>query len=279
LAGQREEAIRRYCQEILPWVKERRFLTATDLGTWPADFQSLSGSDDQGLMHSMYQDMPLDAYITGVGVATAAEVAMGGLEGRTVAVEGFGKVGAAVAVEVTRRGARLVAFSTVHGCVYEPGGFDVEELLDARRSHGDHVVEHVDGEKHSAAELFSVDAGVLVPRARVGVLDQSRAAALQARLVAPAANVPYTAAGLQVLGRRGIRALADFVCNSGATIGYLTELKTPEEAIAAVDRRVGELTRFTLEHPGGAFQGARAIAEEHLRTWVAEQMPDGPPLA
>ncbi len=143
---QREEAIRRYCQEILPWVKERRFLTATDLGTWPADFQSLPGGDDQGLMHSTYHDMPLDAYITGVGVATAAEAAIGGLDGRTVAVEGFGKVGAAVAVEVTRRGARLVAFSTVHGCVYQPGGFDVEELLEVRSGHGDQLVEHVDGE-------------------------------------------------------------------------------------------------------------------------------------
>ncbi len=92
--------------------------------------------------------------------------------------------------------------------------------------------------------------------------------------------MPYTAAGLQVLGRRGIPALADFVCNSGATIGYLTELKTPEEAIAAVERRVGELTRSTLQHPGGALQGARGIAEEHLRRWVApEQMLDGPPLA
>jgi len=276
---ERDDAIRRYCQEILPWVKARRFLTATDLGTLPADFQSLPGGDEQGLMHSTYHGMPLDAFITGVGVATAAEVAMAGLSGRTVAVEGFGKVGAAVAAEVTRRGARLTAFSTVHGCVYRAGGFDVEQLLALRNRHGDRLVDHVNGDVHPATELFVVDADVLVPGARVGVIDESRATGLNARLVAPAANVPYTAAGLVALDRRGIPALPDFVCNSGATIGYLTELKTPAEAIAAVERRVGELTRAALEHRRGPLRGAWALAEQYLRGWAAEQMPDGPPLA
>src|SRR5438128_1194507 len=155
---QREEALRRYCDEIRPWVQEERFLTATDLGTQPEDFASLPGGDADELMHTPHHGMPLDAYITGLGVAAAAEAALGGLEGRTVAVEGFGKVGGAAAVELVRRGARLVAFSTIDGCAVRPEGFDVEELLELRSRHGDRLVQHLGLDVRPAADLFGVEA-------------------------------------------------------------------------------------------------------------------------
>jgi len=277
---QRAEALRRYCQEIRPCVQEERFPTSTDLGTQPEDFASLPGGDADELMHTLHHGMPLDAYITGLGVATAAETALGGLDGRTAAIEGFGKVGGAAAVELARRGARLLAFSTIHGCVVRPDGFEVEELLELRARHGDRLVEHVGAEVKPAGDLFGVEVDVLVPGARPGILDDKRAAALAAKVVAPAANVPYTKGGLETLGRRGIPALADFVCNSGATIGYVSGVTTADQALQGVEQRVEELTRASLEHPEGPHRGAAEIAERHLRTWVSEgQMPDGPPLA
>jgi glutamate dehydrogenase (NAD(P)+) len=277
----RDDAIRRYCDEIRPLVEANTFLTATDLGTRPEDFSSLPGGDNDGLMHTIYQGMPLDAFITGLGVTVAAETALGSLAGKTVAIEGFGKVGGATALEMWRRGARLIAFSTIHGCVRRAAGFDVEELLWLRAEHGDHLIEHLDEPVSPAAELFEVGSDILVPGARVGVIDEARAKTLLARVVAPAANVPYTKAGLEVLWDRGIIALPDFVCNSGATIGYVTEtVKTAEDAVAVVEERVRELIREAMADPAGPFEGARKLAEAHLHTWVdPAHMPDGPPLA
>jgi glutamate dehydrogenase/leucine dehydrogenase len=276
----REEAIRRYCEEIRPWVEQGRFLTATDLGTQPEDFESLPGGEADDLMHSDHEGMPLDAYITGLGVAVAAEEALGGLEGRTVAIEGFGKVGGAAAVEVTKRGARLVAFSTIDGCVIRQEGFDVAKLLVLRRQFGDRLVEHLDLAVRPPAQLFEVEADVLIPGARPGVVDERTAGQTKARVVAPAANVPYTRGGLKALQARGIPALADFVCNCGATIGYVAGVDDADRAQRAVEKRVRELTRRSLAHPKGPHAGASEIAERHLRRWVAaDQMPDGPPLA
>jgi glutamate dehydrogenase/leucine dehydrogenase len=277
----RDDAVRRYVAEIRPLVESATFLTATDLGTVPDDFRSLPGTDQADLMHTDYMGMPLDAYLTGLGVATAAETALGGLEGRTVAIEGFGKVGGATAVETARRGARLVAFSTIHGSVHDPRGFDVDELLGLRAKHGDRLVEHLGREVRPAAELFRIDVDVLVPGARIGVIDESRARALNARVIAPGANVPYTASALEVLEARGIPALADFVCNSGATIGYVTDgLQNPDQAVAAVETRVRDLTTESLTDARGPVWGAAAIAAGHLKTWVDDgQMPDGPALA
>ncbi len=277
----RDDAIRHYVDEIRPMVLATKFLTSTDLGTMPEDLKSLPGTDQADLMHTEYRGMPLDAYLTGLGVATAAETVLGGLEGRTAAIEGFGKVGGATAVEMARRGARLVAFSTIHGFVQRPSGFDVKELLHLRSQYGDRLIEHLAEEVQPVAGLFLVEADVLVPGARIGVIDESRARALKARVVAPGANVPYTAGALEVLRERGIPALADFVCNSGATIGYVTDgLLRADEAVAAVEKRVRELTKESAKDPKGPLSGAARIAEAHLRTWLEPaQMPDGPALA
>jgi hypothetical protein len=111
--------------------------------------------------------------------------------------------------------------STVAGCVADSSGLDVERLLALRRVHGDECVAHYGRPAGPPGRLFTaVDADVVVPGARPGVIGRQSAESLPpgVQVVAPAANVPYTAAGADVLRRRGIVALPDFVCNAGAVI-------------------------------------------------------------
>jgi len=113
-----------------------------------------------------------------------------------------------------------------------------------------------------------------------GTISSRTAAALPAsvRVVAPAANVPYTAPGAQVLRQRGIVALPDFVCNAGAVIGYRSAADaTPEEVLAAVEAMVTGLILEALHHPAGPLAGAGERAGRFLRGWWGE--PPGPPYA
>jgi len=268
---ERQDALRRYCSEILPLVDARSFITATDLGTFAQDFASLPLDP---------VDPALQYLATGVGVAAAAGAALGGLAGATVAIEGFGKIGAATALAVRAMGGRLVAVSTVHGCVRRPGGLDVDELLALRDLHGDRLVEHLGPGVLESPALYETVADVLVPGARTGSLDEDLAGRVRARVVSPAANVPYTGPGLRALSARGIVALPDFVCSCGATLAIRMRPAGTEEVAASVERRVRTLVSEAMTHEGGPYAGACALAEEYLATWVEpDQLPDGPPLA
>src|SRR5207245_3555736 len=183
-AAERNDAVKRYCDEIRPLVEAGTFLTGTDLGTTAEDLVSLPGGDRAGFMHGSHHGMPLDVFITGLGVAVAAEAALEGLDGRRGAREGFGKVGGATALEMSRRGARIVGFSTIYGSVNRAQGFHVEQLLDLRSRRGDRLVEHVRASLKPVADLYTVKADVLVPGARIGVIDEPRAAGLSVRVVA-----------------------------------------------------------------------------------------------
>ena len=277
----------RYCAEIRPLAEAGRFLTGPDMGTSEEDFGPLREHRAAPTAISAVVDgVPFEDVLTGYGVVVAAETAMrsgrgGGLAGRSVAIEGFGKVGGGVAREVVRRGGLVAAVSTVAGCVADPSGLDVEQLLALRRIHGDDCVAHYGPEPGPPGLLFTaVEADVLVPGTRPGVISREVAEALPptVRVVAPAANVPYTREGADVLHRRGIAALPDFVCNAGAVIGYRSAQEaSPETVLADVDRRIVELTSEALSHPGGPLAGACERATAFLRGWWGE--PPAPPFA
>ena len=277
----------RFCAEIAPLTDAGRLLTGPDMGTAEEDFAPLRENRAvPAAISAVVDGVPFEDLLTGYGVAAAAEAALGerwggGWDGRSVAIEGFGKVGGGVAREVTRRGGRVVAVSTVAGCLADSAGLDVDRLLALRRAHGDACVLRYGRPAGPPSELFTeVEADVVVPGTRPGVISGWTAARLPAgvRVVAPAANVPYTARGADVLRRRGIVALPDFVCNAGAVIGYRSgDAVTPEEVLAAVNATITGLILEALRHPGGPLVGACERAGAFLRGWWGE--PPGPPFA
>lgn len=280
-AASRAQVMARFCDDIRPLVASRAFLTGPDLGTYEGDFAPLRDvAPSPQAVSSIEDGISFEDVVTGFGVAAAADTAIGGLRGRSVAVEGFGKVGGGVAREVVRRGGAVVAVSTLAGAVHDPGGLDVEALWEARRRLGDRCVETVGRPLLPASALFGVAADVLVPGARPGVVNGPRSERLDVAAVVPAANVPYTADALQILRRRGIAAHADFICNAGAVIAFRSALDaTRAQVLAEVEARIADLVRRASAHSEGPYAGACELARRFLSSWWEGVVPDPPPAA
>jgi len=77
---------------------------------------------------------------TGYGVAlTAREAAkrvLGGVEGKTVAVHGFGNVGMYAAKYLAEWGAIVVAVSDSQGYIYNPKGLNINEVIEVKNKTG-----------------------------------------------------------------------------------------------------------------------------------------------
>jgi glutamate dehydrogenase/leucine dehydrogenase len=278
----RDVLMARFCAEIHPLVKQASFLTGPDLGTFESDFAPIRDpAQPASVMTQSIGSVAIEDLVTGFGVVVAAESAMGDVDMTTFAIEGFGKVGGGVAREAVRRGARVVAVSTIEGCVFDPAGLDVEQLLAVRHAHKDAFVHHVGARfDPDPASLFDVDADVLVPGARAGVITGEVAERLKTRWVVPAANVPYTREAIDVMRTRRVRYLPDFLCNAGAVIGYTADVTGPGDLFRHVENVIAELMSRAAADPRGPFEGACAMAEAFIGTWRgADGLPDGPPLA
>lgn len=281
LLDSRAETMQRYGEEILPLVEASRFLTGPDMGTGVADFAGLAADPAPTVMDAVVDGVGFEELVTGRGVVAAAATWLGGLERRTVAVEGFGTVGHGVAREVVRRGGRVVAVSTLRGAIADAAGFDVDELVEARAEHGEGFVHHLGLDVHLPRELHELPVDVLVPGARTGVLTAALAERVQAKVVCPAAHAPYTGGGLDVLRRAGVVALPDFVCTGGAVLAHHAPPGlTPDVVLGRVEREIGERIESARLAKMDPVRHAAMLADTFLATWIpAELRPDGPVVA
>jgi len=162
------------------------------------------------------------------------------LTGRTVAIEGFGSVGSALAdLLVRRHGMRIVAVSTSKAAIYNPTGLDVQQLIQLRDRLGNDCVtayERADRIPHEALKLLEVD--LFSPCAGQFSITTENAADVQARLVVPGANNPVTTQADRILHERGILSIPYFAANCGGVLGNRVEvLGISEDAIEAFLRR------------------------------------------
>ncbi|HEX4901685.1 MAG TPA: hypothetical protein VFV42_02680 [Acidimicrobiales bacterium] len=255
LLDSREQTGQRWCEEVAPLVASERFLP-------------LERSDPDGTARA-------------VGVVAAATAWLGDLEGRTVALGSFDRVARAVAAEAVRRGARVVAVATERGAVARSEGFEPVELEDARSEHGPSLVHHLDLEVHPARDVHELRVDVLVPAMRVGVIDHELAPRIQARVVVPAHLVPCTGRGLDALRAARTTVLPDIVCAGGALLAHQTSpALTPAEALARVEREVGERITAARLAKVDPVRHATMLADTFLTTWLPpEHRPDAAAVA
>lgn len=195
------------------------------------------------------------------------------LAGSEAAIEGFGKVGRALALLLAQAGARVVAVSTCRGALFAPDGLDVPRLARLAAAEGSWVAERADlGRRQAREALLELPAALLFPCARHHSIHAGNAAQVQARIVCPGANNPLTPEAEALLEARGVLCVPDFVANAGGVLGG-----TMEYASVSAQR----IREFTERHfrprvvrvlAEAAVRGVspREVAEEEARRRFAQ---------
>lgn len=148
----------------------------------------------------------------GISVRVGAQVAVEHLkrkwEGLRVALQDFGKVGAAVAQGLVERGAHIMAISTSQGALYNPQGLSVEKLLMLSQQAGSGLVHlYKEAEPIPREELLTLPVDLLCPCATSESIHAGNAGQIQARIISSGANYPVTPEAEQILQNRGILCL------------------------------------------------------------------------
>jgi glutamate dehydrogenase (NAD(P)+) len=246
-----------FLQALRPFVEKRLYLPGTDMGTTEEDFQPLYTDGTRlrsgGLLKQVVDGLPLEDQLTGFGVVESAcaagEFFGTPVSGATVAIEGFGKVGGGAARFFVRSGARVVAVSTIAGTRYDPQGLDIEQLFALRREHGDHFVHHYPhGKLFSCNKLFALPVDILIPGARPDAITAKNVDKVQAKLITPGANIPFTFVIANRLSARGIGVVPDFVANGGGVLAALADIQglNAEQAFRSVSDRIRANTTLVL---------------------------------
>jgi glutamate dehydrogenase (NAD(P)+) len=232
--GELERMTRRYAAEIQPIIGPEVDIPAPDVYT---DAQTMAWIMDTYAM-TVGHAAP--------GVVTGKPVSIGGSEGRTdatgrgvlyvveeackvkkinlrgasVAIQGFGNVGSAVARLFAEKKAKIVAISDSRGGVHNPRGIDPLRAMRYKERSGT-VVGMPGASRISNDELLALKCDVLIPAALENAITLHNADQIKAKIVAEAANGPTTPHADEILSRKGVFVIPDILANAGGvTVSY-----------------------------------------------------------
>ena len=173
----------------------------------------------------------------------------------TVAIQGFGNAGQ-FAVKLVKEmfGSKVVAVSDTKGGIYAKDGIDYQKLLDHKKKTG--TVENFPGSKNiTNEELLELGVDVLIPAAIENQITRSNADKIKAKIVLELANGPTTPEADEILYKKKILLLPDFLSNSGGvTVSYFEWTQnvsgfywTEEEVYSRLDQKLTESAHAVLD--------------------------------
>ncbi len=162
------------------------------------------------------------------------------LEDTTIAVQGFGSVGANAARALEEWGATIVAVSDVNGGIYDEDGLDVA-AIPTHQEQPEAVARQAET-TISNDDLLTLDVDVLIPAAISNVITATNAPDVRADFVVEGANGPTTAAAESILDDRSIPVIPDVLANAGGvTVSYFEWLQDRNRRRWSLERVRNEL--------------------------------------
>ena len=189
------------------------------------------------------------------------------IKGGRVVIQGFGNVGAHLAVFLHEQGAKVVAVSDVNGGLHNENGLDVPSLFEHTYIRRKPVAEFDGGDTMSDAddEIWKVSCDWLVPAALGSVITKEKNAnTIDCKVVVEAANSPTTPIADKILEARGIQVLPDFLVNAGGVVvsyfEWTQNLQQEPWTLEQVNRRLqAKMTK--------AYEIVRELAESKGVPW------------
>lgn len=147
----------------------------------------------------------------------------------TVAIQGFGNAGQAVARLLDDDGYNIVAVSDSGGGIFRKEGFHIPSLIRAktetRRLKAVYCEEGlsdvVTAETITNEQLLELDVDILIPAALENAINVENAPRVRAKTLVEVANGPVTAEADPILRENGVYVLPDILANAGGvTVSY-----------------------------------------------------------
>lgn len=255
-----ERLTRRYTYEIATFLGPERDIPAPDVNTdervmaWLLDtLDMLEGRSIPAVVTGKplsVGGMALHSGATASGVVRCVRSVFAArqmdLAGARAVVQGFGKVGAPLAFLLASAGMRVIAVGDVAGAVHNPGGLDPGELADHVTKTGS-VVGFEGGQPVEGAEIWSLEAELIVPAALEGAIDATAASGLKAAVVVEAANGPTTPEADLILENRQVTVVPDILANAGGVTASYFEWAQARQGYAWDEEVVASRLARTMD--------------------------------
>ena len=237
-----------------------RYITAVDVGTSPTDMEFIKRETKHvaGLLNLSGDPSPVTSYGVYMGMKAAAKSRWGkdSLAGKTIAVQGCGKVAYYLMTHLKQEGAKLIVT-------------DIDQEKVKR------VVDELGATAVSPEAIYDAKAEIFAPCALGGIINDDTLPRLKVEIIAGGANnqLGEERHGVE-LEKRGMLYAPDYVINGGGVINVYGELQgwTMERAKRKAQEIYDTMLRvFAIASRDKlpTYEAADRLAEERLKSVAA----------
>ena len=210
-------------RQIRPFVSKGLYSPGEDLGMSYSDMLDVNEGMDLQDRSELFR-IKSEYYTALTGYITLNEICkvyLNRLKGKKITIDGFGKVGEAIAKFLHNHGSLIVGISTLKGSIYQPDGLLIEELESLRSEYGDDCVNY-----YSLASLNGKDAllgqetDILILAGSAERIHNGNVDAVKAKVVLPIANIAMHKNAQMKLESRKIISVPSYVANCGGVLAY-----------------------------------------------------------
>jgi glutamate dehydrogenase (NAD(P)+) len=298
--GELERLSRAYARAVYQFIGPEKDVPAPDVYTTP---QIMAWIMDE---YSTIAGKPQ------FGVITGKPLALGGSKGRgdatakggmycmreaakelkidlskaTIAIQGYGNAGY-YAAKLAREmfGSKVVAVCDSQGGCYCKTGLDADEALKIKKKTTS-VCNLKAGDKIGSDEVLELDVDILIPAAMENVITEKNAGNVKAKMIVELANGPTTPEADEILYKKGVHVIPDFLANAGGvTVSYFEMVQnfnmyywSEDEVYARLDNKMTTAyhavynthKEFKINMRQAAYVRAieRVVEAMKLRGWV-----------
>ncbi|MGI6029092.1 MAG: Glu/Leu/Phe/Val dehydrogenase dimerization domain-containing protein [Candidatus Heteroscillospira sp.] len=274
------DVLKRFMQAVRPYV-DLGLGIGCDLGTRQSDFDQIfeelgmyptpgtrrhredpvcreGTSHIPAMSRALIDGFTLNDTVTGYGVAFCADEAWkilhGEANGARVVIQGFGCVGASCAAKMQALGYKVVGIADAKNLVVCEEGLDVMPLVAHKNIYGEMDPAYFPDNYviRPNTEWMDVDCDIVIPAALEDVINMNTVDKIGDRLLVEAANIPTSAEADDILRKKNINMVPDFIANVGAIRFFYAcrncKIKfTPESAIADIEQNARSHVKHLYE--------------------------------
>lgn len=164
---------------------------------------------------------------TGYGVVASikswANLRNESLKGKTFIVQGFGNVGYWASLFLQEEGAKLIAVQDASGSIFSTDGIDAQQLHEYAGKNKGFIKDFEGTVSLDNDKFFGIKCDIIIPAALGNQITEDNADEIHAQLIAEGANGPINPSGEEILLKKNIDIIPDFMCNAGGVTGSYYE--------------------------------------------------------
>jgi len=197
------------------------------------------------------------------------------LEGKRVAIIGYGNVGSSIARLLSKYGCKIIAITDIYGGIMNKNGINITTLdnyvAKTKSVKGFEKYDSITNE-----ELLEMNCEILLPCAVEGMIHSKNADKIRAKIICEGANGPTTNEATEMLSSRGIFIIPDILANAGGvTVSYLewvqdvqrlfySEEEVKERCWSMMQRSFWDVVRISDKYKTDMRHGAYILAVQRV---------------